>query len=211
MKFYEYLEQVNKEEDNVFEARVGDVSMPAVYAGKVGMNLDNPYLREKYGALLDTEVEILEPFVDDSDELDICYIYGPVMELAVNFFWAAAGNTSKEEYDKLFVTEEDLGTQKNPYARKYGGEEFNCIDITEEFVSRYGEFFSGHLQRVELTFSTHSFDRSKALLDKRAKEVVDVFINKDISFDGEHLIMTLKNGKVLVIYTSEFGSIYTLK
>lgn len=205
MKFIDYLKEVNAE-GREFDACVGDVDMPATYVGDDGLCLDNPYLHEKYGVLLNAEVEIIKP---RKGEKEVCVIDNAPVDLGVSFFWAAAGQVNCKEYQKLFGEVSEM--EENPYARKYGNEEYNCVDITEEFVSRYGEFFSGLLQKVELSFSIRSFDISRAQLDKWAKDTVDVFINEDISFNGEHLFLTLENGKVLVLYASEFGDIYTLK
>ena len=97
MKFYEYLKKVN-EEEREFDACVGDVDMPATYVGDKNIYLDNPYLRVKYGALLDAEVEIIQPKRDGDTE--VCVIDDALVDLGVSFFYAAAGYVSDEEYGK---------------------------------------------------------------------------------------------------------------
>lgn len=109
MKFYEYLREVNAEERE-FDAYVGNVCMPATYVGEKGIYLDNPYLHEKYGTLLNAEVEIAKPKREGNTE--VCVIDGVSVELGGSFFWAAAGYVSDSEYKKLFVKAEDVQEKK---------------------------------------------------------------------------------------------------
>ena len=206
MKFIDYLKEVNAQERE-FDACVGDVDMPATYCGDPDICLDNPYLHEKYGVLLNAEVEIIKP---RKGETEVCVIDDVSDELGESFFMAAAGYCSCEEYSKLFDTAEKSGGEENPYLREYGGEHYFCIDITERFVSRYGEFFKD-LQKVELSFYTYG-NTSKEEVEYFAKQKADVIQKcKKISFDGENLFLTFESGKVLNFYASEWGSIYTFE
>ncbi len=92
MTFREYIEARIQDEEE-FDLIVGDVDMPATVCIDSDMKFPTPRMTEKYGALLDAEVEVLVTGVVE--------VFHESDNLGVRFCLDMAGYCSGEEYTKL--------------------------------------------------------------------------------------------------------------
>ena len=96
MTFYEYIqERIEKEEE--FEAIIGGAEMTATFS--FGNWKFTDYCMEKYGELLESEIEELEEFYGTKNVEVMC----DDEFLGYEFCKAVAGYVSEEEWSKLFT------------------------------------------------------------------------------------------------------------
>ena len=175
MKFIEYLKEVNAEERE-FDACVGDVDMPATYCGDPDICLDNPYLHEKYGALLNAEVEIVKP---GRGETEVCVIDDVSDELGGSFFMAAAGYVSGDEYRKLFINPDEVKEKQplNPICT-------DCAKLGEECVGTTNQTWTGCVYKEEKKLEKLLEEISSKYGRKAMKDVemlLDAYLRGNVS------------------------------
>lgn len=101
MTFREFLCSEYVQEHDTFDMIIGDVDMPAsvVWDGSLHVT---PYCEEKFGCILDSNIEIYEsPFSMYSPSVEITNI-SISAELGKEFVCSLAGYCDENEYNKLF-------------------------------------------------------------------------------------------------------------
>lgn len=99
MKFIEYIEKAIKE-DLEFDAVIGDVDMPATF-GFCDDWVITDYCMEKYGDLLESEIEVQKD--PTGYYTDVVIVDYDDYKKGERFAWAVTGYVSESEWDKLFT------------------------------------------------------------------------------------------------------------
>lgn len=201
MKFIDYLRKVNAEESE-FDACVGDVDMPATYCGDSDIYLDNPYLHEKYGDLLNAECYIIKGRI--AGDTPVCVVDNVSYKLGHDFFMSAAGYCSVTEYSRLFEKTEEMEFPNIPeYKREYAGDTYYCVDVTESVKDTFGRFFNG-LVKVELSFPVGAYATEEEARNSAKDTVVECLGLKDrVELCANNMFLVFKDGSVLKFYASE--------
>ena len=201
MKFIDYLRKVNEEESE-FDACVGDVDMLATYCGDSDMYLDNPYLHEKYGELLNAECYIIDgrkPY-----DTPVCVVDDVSDELGHAFFMSAAGYCDVTEYSKLFEKTEEMEFPNIPeYQREYAGDAYYCVDVTDSVKDSFGRYFHG-LVKAEISFPVGAYTTEEEAHKSAKDTVVECLGLKDrVELCANTMFLVFKDGSVLKFYASE--------
>lgn len=99
MKFIEYIEKTIKE-NLEFDAVIGDVDMPATF-GFCDDWVITDYCMEKYGDLLESEIEVRKD--PTGWYTDVVIVDYDNYKKGEKFAYAVAGYVSESEWNKLFV------------------------------------------------------------------------------------------------------------
>jgi hypothetical protein len=97
MTFLEYI-NARIEDGEEFDAVIGDEDMPATF-GFCDDNVITDYCKEKYGELLNSNIEIMKC----PHSIDTVIVDYNSSEVGQMFSWAVAGYVSESEWDKLFT------------------------------------------------------------------------------------------------------------
>ena len=98
MKFIEYINERIKDGEE-FDAIIGGVDMPATLGFCDDWTITD-YCKEKYGELLESEIEIhKDPTGMYTDTVEVLYDNANIGE---KFCWSVAGYIGETEWNKLF-------------------------------------------------------------------------------------------------------------
>lgn len=99
MKFIEFIEERIKDGEE-FDAIIGGVDMPATFGFCDDWAITD-YCKEKYGELLESEIELHKDSTGNHTEVvDVFYNNYKVGE---QFCWSVAGYIDDNEWERLFI------------------------------------------------------------------------------------------------------------